>query len=214
MSGDLERLIKDVVRSYFQPEGKIPVGISNRHVHLSRTDFEKLFGPNKRGTKLRNLKQPGQYALEETVNLVGPRGVIEGVRILGPERAQTQVEVLVADTFKLGIPVALRDSGDLEDTPGLALVGPEGLLRLEKGVIVARRHVHASPAEARSLGIVHGESVGLETRGERQVEFRDVLVRVDAKYCLEFHVDIEEANAALLKNGDFVNLTKGRKGND
>ena len=208
MIEDLERVVRSVVASYLGQSRTIPVGVSNRHVHLSVQAKEALFGPGYQNVIMKELSQPGQFAMKETVTLVGPKGIIEGVRILGPERAETQVELMAGDTYKLGIPMVIRDSGDIENTPGLALVGPAGIVRLERGVIVAKRHVHASPSEAKELGIEDGQRIGLATSGARALEFREVLVRVNPDYRLEFHIDIEEANAAQLKNGDLVYLSE------
>lgn len=209
MSLDIERLVRNVVQDYFQAGHRapqIPVGVSNRHVHLSQSDFGVLFGSDYQGMELKPLKQPGQFALKETVRLVGPRGIIEDVRILGPLRSQTQVEILAGDSYKLGIPVEIRDSSDLEGTPGLVLAGPCGVVKLMQGAIVARRHIHANPWEAKDLGIQDGMLVGIVVNGLRSLEFRDVMVRVSPKYCLELHIDVEEANAAQLQNGDLVSL--------
>ncbi|HHT84582.1 MAG TPA: phosphate propanoyltransferase [Firmicutes bacterium] len=209
MQVDLERLVRDVVQGYFREErqpGAIPVGVSNRHVHLSHSDFATLFGAGEQGTQLKPLKQPGQFALKESVTLIGPKGVIEQVRILGPVRNQTQVEILAGDSYKLGIPIAIRDSGDLQGTPGLVLAGPCGVVELKQGVIVARRHIHASPQDASALGIKDGELVRVAVQGQRSLVFGDVMVRVHPEYCLELHVDVEEANAAQLKNEDMVTL--------
>ncbi len=184
----------------------IPVGISNRHVHVSQADLETLFGPGYQLTELRPLSQPGQFAAQEVVTLVGSKGQIAKVRILGPARPVTQVEISQTDAIKLGVSAPVRDSGDLEGSPGLTLVGPHGAVTLEQGVILACRHIHMTPADAEHFGVQDKQRVDIKTFGERAVVFEDVLVRVSATYALELHLDTDEANAALLRNGEYVRL--------
>ncbi|MBO8137391.1 MAG: phosphate propanoyltransferase [Desulfotomaculum sp.] len=183
---------------------QVPVGISNRHVHLSEEHIEKLFGPGYQLTKLKDLSQPGQYACEETVMLVGPKGVIEKVRVLGPARKQSQVEITVTDSFKLGVKAPLRDSGDLEGSAPITLVGPKGTLSLEEGAIIAARHIHMHTSEAEELGLKDGDKVSVRAKGPRGIIFGDVLIRVSDKFKLEMHVDTDEANAVGLRNGDIL----------
>lgn len=185
---------------------KIPVGVSNRHVHLSQKDLDALFGPGAVLTKFKDLGQPGQYAAEEKVNLVGPKGTIPGVRVLGPVRGQTQVEISRTDSFFLGLKPPLRDSGNLEGSEGLTLQGPAGSVQLEEGVIFAQRHIHLPPQLAEEQGLADGQLVSVSCAGPRALTFDRVLVRVSPQYKLEFHVDVDEANAALLNNGDEVAL--------
>lgn len=185
---------------------KIPVGVSNRHVHLSQKDLDALFGPGAVLTKFKDLGQPGQYAAEEKVNLVGPKGTIPGVRVLGPVRGQTQVEISRTDSFFLGLKPPLRDSGNLEGSESLTLQGPAGNVRLEEGVIFAQRHIHLPPQLAEEQGLADGQLVSVRCAGPRALTFDRVLVRVSPQYKLEFHVDVDEANAALLNNGDEVAL--------
>lgn len=177
------------------------INISNRHIHLDEADLKTLFGDSHSLTKIKDLIQPGQFAAEETVDLVGSKGGIKGVRIIGPLRRQSQVEILVADSFKLGVPVALRDSGDLAGTPGIRLVGPKGELELKEGCIVAARHLHLHTSEAKELGYKDKDIISVAVDGERGVIFENVLVRVGDSYKHEMHIDVEEANAAQLKNG-------------
>nr|WP_228288219.1 phosphate propanoyltransferase [Thermosipho ferrireducens] len=186
-------------------EPGIIAGVSNRHVHLSREDVETLFGKDYKLTPIKDLGQPGQFACQETVVIVGPKGAIEKVRVLGPERKETQVEISLTDAFKLGVMPPVRDSGDLEGTPGIVIVGPKGSVIKEKGVIIAKRHIHMHPDDAKNYGVEDKQivKVVVEKAGRRLV-FDDVLVRVSKKYALEFHVDTDEANAALLKTGDLV----------
>ncbi len=184
----------------------IPIGVSAHHVHLSQPDVEKLFGRDHELTPKVPLSQPGQFAAEEQVRLVGPRGAIDRVRVLGPARSKTQVEIARTEGFRLGIHAPVRMSGDLTGTPGLALEGPEGQVAIEQGVIYAQRHLHMTPTDARKLGLEHGDVVRLRVEGERELIFGDVAVRVSPKYQLEFHLDTDEANAAELNTGDVAYL--------
>lgn len=185
---------------------KIPVGVSNRHVHLSQEHLEQLFGPGYELTFWKDLVQPGQFACKEVVSVVGPKGVIENVRIIGPVRKQTQVEISRTDAFKLGVKPPIRDSGDLEGTPGCVLVGPKGMVSLESGVILAARHIHMTPPIASQYGLRDQDLVSVLVDGERGLIFNNVIVRVSKNNALEFHVDVDEANAALLNTGDMVTM--------
>ena len=157
---------------------------------------------------MKDLSQPGQFACNETISLVGPKGEIANVRVLGPARPETQVEILMADTFRLGIPADLRLSADLVGTPGLRLVGSAGTVELSQGVIVALRHLHMSPAQAEEFGLKDGDSIALRTTGKRAVVFENVSVRAANGHNLDFHIDTEEANAAGIKTGDVVEIVK------
>lgn len=190
-------------------EPGIVVGVSNRHVHLSHEDLEKLFGEGYELTPLRPLGQPGQYASEECVELIGPKGSFAKVRILGPVRKNSQVEISRTDSFKLGVTPPVRDSGDIEGTPGIRIKGPLGEIELEKGVIIAKRHIHMLPSDADLYGVKDKDLVSVYFDKEgRKLIFQDVLIRVSEKFALEFHVDIDEANAALLNNGDQVKIVE------
>lgn len=185
---------------------EIPLGVSNRHVHLSPEDVEKLFGAGHELTPMRDLSQPGQFACQETVTIVGPKGSIHGVRILGPARGATQVEISRTDGFALGVHAPVRMSGDIEGTPGLVLVTAKGTVMLEKGVIVAKRHVHMSPEEAEEFQVKDGDTLILATQSDRPIIYPDVVVRVHPRFALDFHVDLDEGNAANLKTGDRVKV--------
>lgn len=187
---------------------KIPIGVSNRHIHVSQEDLEVLFGKGYQLTKKADLKQPGQYASNETVTIRGVKGEFENVRILGPTRAVSQVEISKTDSFRLGIKPPIRESGNLENTPGIQLIGPMGIVELEAGAIVALRHIHMTPEQANSLGVKDKDIVSVETFGQRKGVFGDVLVRVSDKFSLEMHVDVDEANACDLSNGDYVTIKK------
>ncbi len=190
-------------------EFPIIAGVSNRHVHLSREDLDLLFGRGYTLTPTKDLGQPGQFACKEMVTIVGPKGSIENVRILGPERKDTQIEISLTDAFKLGIMPPVRDSGDIEGTPGITIIGPNGKLEKEKGVIIAKRHVHMHPSDAEKFGVKDKDIVKvIVEKGDRKLIFDDVLIRVSEKFALEFHVDTDEANAALLKTGDVVYIVE------
>jgi putative phosphotransacetylase len=181
---------------------QVPVGLSNKHIHLSEQDIEALFGKGHKLTPTKDLGQPGQFACDEKVDLVGPKGTIKGVRVLGPARKESQVEISLADSFILGLKnVPIRDSGKLDGTPGIKLVGPSGEVTLEKGVIAAARHIHMHSSQAKELGLKDKDIVKVRVGGERGLVFENVLLRVSDTYALEFHVDVEEGNAAQLHNG-------------
>ncbi|MCX7653083.1 MAG: phosphate propanoyltransferase [Fervidobacterium sp.] len=190
-------------------EYPIVTGVSNRHVHLSREDVEILFGKDYQLTPIKDLGQPGQFACKETVIIVGPKGAIEGVRVLGPERKETQVEISLTDAFKLGVMPPVRDSGDIENTPGITIVGPKGSVVKSKGVILAKRHIHMHTNDAEKFGLKDKDIVKVVVEKEgRRLIFDDVLIRVSEKFALEFHVDTDEANAAMLKTGDYVYIVE------
>lgn len=184
----------------------VPVGISNRHLHVSKDDLETLFGAGHELAVKKDLSQKGQYAAEETVTLVGPKGSIPGVRILGPCRKRTQVEVSRTDCFSLGINPPVRDSGDLDGSAPLRIVGPAGEIEIGCGGILAKRHVHMTHEEAQSLGLKDRDVVMVKAGGDRGLVFDEVLVRVHPTFVWEMHIDTDEANAACLKNGDVVTI--------
>jgi acetate kinase len=184
----------------------IPIGVSAHHVHLSQADVERLFGAGHELTPRAPLAQPGQFACEEQVKLIGPRGSIDRVRVLGPARGETQVEVSRTEGYRLGINAPVRMSGDLDGTPGLYLEGAAGQIELKNGVIYAQRHIHMTPTDARRLGLQDGDVVRVQAGDERELVFGDVAVRVSPKFQLEFHLDTDEANAADLDSGDVAYL--------
>lgn len=189
-------------------EYKIPIGVSNRHVHLCREDLDKLFGQGYELTKMKDLSQPSQYAAKETITIIGPKGEIEKVRILGPLRSKSQIEISLTDGFRLGINAPIRESGILKDTPGLSIIGPKGILHMDNGTIVALRHIHMTKDTASKMGVKDKDIVSVETHGERCGVLGNVLVRVSDQFQLEMHIDLDEANAFALKNGDYVILKK------
>lgn len=184
----------------------IPVSISARHLHLKKEDLEVLFGVGHELTKVKDISQPGQYAAEEKVALQGPRGIIDNVRVLGPLRKETQVEVSATDARVLGINPVVRDSGSINGTPGIILIGPKGSVAMEKGCIVAKRHIHMTPRDAAAFNVKDSEVVSVVVNTERGGVFDKVLIRVNENYALDMHIDVDEANAFLINNGDLVNL--------
>jgi len=184
-----------------QAKKEIPVEVSAHHVHLCEKDVEALFGPRYQLSRRSDLSQPGQYACEETVNLVGPRGRVDRVRILGPTRSQTQVEIAMTEEFKLGVKAPIRASGDLDGSPGLTLEGPRGAVDLPRGVICSVRHIHMSPEDVLTFGLKDRDICMIRVEGERTLIFGDVLVRVNPDYRLAMHIDTDEANAASIRTG-------------
>ncbi len=209
---DIEAVVLQVVERMRQLDADemgslpIPVGVSNRHVHLSREIADIIFGREYTFKKMKALRQSGQYAYAETITLVGPKGVLEQVRILGPERAQTQVEVMRSDCRRLGIKPVIRPSGKLEDTPGITLCGPKGSVYIESGVIVAKRHIHMSPADAELLNCNNGDLVTVGVEGERGGTLNEVTVRISENGKLEMHLDIDEANCMSINNNQHVQI--------
>jgi acetate kinase len=177
------------------------VEISAHHIHLTQEHVEALFGKGHQLTKHADLSQPGQYACKEQLAIVGPKGRIERVRILGPARKYTQVEIAMTEQFKLGIAPPIRESGDIADTPGCVLESPKGSVQIDRGVICALRHVHMSPEDALRYGVRDKSFVRVRIGGDRELIFGDVLVRVDPNFKLAMHIDTDEGNAANVKTG-------------
>ena len=193
---EIRRLRQSVTE---EPAGPpIRLAVSAHHVHLSPDHVEVLFGRGHRLTVLKRLYIDSQFACEETVDLIGPRGTVEHVRVIGPERTRTQVEISRTEEFELGVDAPVRRSGDLDGTPGLNLVGSAGRLELTEGVICAMRHIHMTPDDATDFGVKAGDKVLVAVDGERELIFGDVLIRVNPQYKLEMHIDTDEANAAEL----------------
>ena len=188
---------------------RIPISISVRHVHLSREHVDILFGAGYSLTESATLSQPGQFACAESLTLVGPRGKLESVRVLGPERKATQVEISRTDEFTLGMDAPVRGSGKLDNTPGIRLEGPAGSVDLKSGVIQAERHIHMSPDDAERFAVEDKQYVMVRVGGGRGIVFDDVQVRVSPKYSLDMHLDTDEANAADLKPGAGGELITG-----
>ena len=186
----------------------IPVGISNRHVHLSQKDMDVLFGKDYSLTKLKDLSQPGQYACKETVTICGPKGAIEKIRILGPTRSKTQVEVLMGDCIKLGAVQHVRLSGDLSNTSGITIVGPKGSVQIEEGLVVAQRHIHMTPEDAKNLGVCDGDIVSIKCDDLRGGVYSNVAIRANDTSKLECHLDIVEANAMGINSRSKIVIVK------
>ena len=190
-----------------QPEG-IPVGVSNRHLHLSQEDQDILFGAGYQLTPIKDLSQPGQFACKEVVTICGPKGAIEKVRVLGPVRSKTQVEILTGDGFKLGVSAPARQSGDLAGTPGITIVGPKGSVQIKEGLIVAQRHIHMSSEDAVAFGVHDGQIVDIEVEGPRGGTFANVIIRANNTSALECHVDTDEANAMSINSSTKIKIKK------
>lgn len=173
----------------------VPVGISNRHIHLSQADLDQLFGAGYQLTPMKELSQPGQFACKEMVTICGPKGAIEKVRVLGPVRKETQIEIVAGDCFKLGVKAPAKLSGDLAGTPGITVVGPKGSVQTAQGLIVAQRHIHMAPADAQAYGVQDGQIVKIRVGGLRGGIYDNVAIRVTTSSKLECHLDTEEANA-------------------
>lgn len=207
-----EALIKEIAQIVINKiqglDDAITVGVSNRHIHVSKNDFEILYGPGKELTKMKDLIQPGQYAAEEKLNIIGPKGKITGVRILGPFRNQSQVEISKTDEFLLGVKAPVRESGDLVGTSSIRLEGPAGSIELAEGMIAALRHIHLDPETAKKMNICNGDVVCVKAEGERALVFDRVLARVSEKYLPEMHIDTDEANASGLRSGDKISIIK------
>ena len=190
---------------------KVKLGISNKHLHLSEADLLTLFGPGVKLTPYKELVQPGQFAAEESVDIVGPKRTFKGIRVIGPVRPKTQIEISMTDARVLGIDAPVRESGKLEGTPGVKLIGPAGEIDLQEGVMVALRHIHLSPSEAEEAKLKDKDLVDVQTFGTRPLIFQDVLIRSGEAHLREFHVDTDEANAAGVSNDQDVEIISGPK---
>lgn len=210
---ELEALTRLVVSCLQNQQEKgngflVPVGVSNRHIHLSQEHVEALFGPGYQLTKKKEL-MGGQFAANECCTIVGLKlRAIENVRVLGPARKSTQVEISSTDARKLGINVPIRESGDIAGSAPIAIVGPKGAIYCKEGCIVAARHIHMSPADASAAGVSDGDYVSVKVENERGTTFNNVKIRVDDSFTLEMHIDTDEANASEIKQGDKVMIIK------
>ncbi|MDF3000760.1 MAG: Propanediol utilization protein [Bacillota bacterium] len=189
-------------------EACIPAGISSRHIHLCKNDLHVLFGTGYELQMLKPLSQPGQFAAKETVCIAGPKGSFEKVRVLGPVRSKSQVEISQTDGFSLGISAPVRESGNLEGAADICVAGPKGSLVIKESVIIAKRHIHMTPEDALRFGVENGQLVTVRTPGEKGLDLRGTVVRVHPAYSLEFHADTDEGNAAGLKQQDQVRLLR------
>lgn len=184
----------------------VPVGVSARHIHLTQEDIEKLFGAGYQLTEFKPLSQPGQFAANETVAVIGPKGQFDKVRILGPARSASQLEISRTDSFAIGIKAPVRESGDIEGTPGVTIKGPAGEVELDKGVIVAARHIHFHTSDAEAWGIQDKQLLKVRLGGERGLVLENVIARVADSFALDMHIDTDEANAAGAKTGDTAEI--------
>ncbi|MCK5534513.1 phosphate propanoyltransferase [bacterium] len=184
----------------------VTANISNHHIHLSEEDLFCLFGKGYKLNNLKNLLQPGQYACKEKVNIVGPKNVINKVRIIGPLRKKTQIEISRTEGFYLGINPPLRDSGALEGSAKIGIIGPKGKIEAKACCIIVRRHIHMKAEEAKQYKVKDKEIVNVKVKGERGLIFGNVQVRVRKDFALECHIDMDEANACGLKNGQKVQI--------
>jgi putative phosphotransacetylase len=210
----IERIVREIVLESRglpagRPESKLVVSISARHCHLTDEHVVKLFGPGRTLTPQKNLYQDGFYAAEETVMVVGPkRRMLPTVRVLGPTRKASQVELAFTDGISMGIDLPVRASGKIAGTPGCVLVGPAGAIELSEGVIRAERHVHMNFGDAERYGVKDGDRMSLVIKGSCGTVFRDLLVRADATSKLEVHIDTDEGNAADLDHAESVELVR------
>ena len=201
------KTVVDILKQKDDSNG-IKVGVSARHVHLSQKDLETLFGEGHKLT-VKKMLMGDQFAAEECVTLVSPSlRTIEGVRVLGPVRKASQVEISATDAMKLGIAAPIRESGNIAGSAPIAVVGPKGVLYLKEGCIVAMRHIHMSPADAMAAGVKDGDIVSVKADNERGTVFNQVKIRVDDSFTLEMHIDTDEANASKIKTGDKVTILK------
>ncbi|HYE67473.1 MAG TPA: phosphate propanoyltransferase [Anaerovoracaceae bacterium] len=199
-------IAEQIIKQLTDNHNAINVGISNRHIHLSEADKTILFGENYKLTILKDLRQPGQFACKETVTIKGPKGEIENVRVLGPERKQTQVEISQSDSIKLGISAPLRESGNLAASSPITVIGPKGSLKLVEGAITALRHIHMSASEAEKFGVCNGQIVSVKVNTPKGGTLDNVLVRSGDAHRLEMHIDTDEANAMGIQANENVEL--------
>ncbi|MGO9412221.1 MAG: phosphate propanoyltransferase [Spirochaetia bacterium] len=191
------------------PETRVIIDLSNRHIHLSAEDLVALFGPGYSLTRTKALLQPGQFAAAETVAIVGPKGRLEGVRILGPTRPETQCEVLASDVFKLGVTECpVKESGHLDGSLPFQVVGPAGTIAKTRGLIIAQRHIHFDPENARRFEVSDRQIVSLKVSGDRALVFENVVCRVGPAHFLECHLDFDEGNAAGIRSGTYGWIVK------
>ena len=221
---ELSLIISEVLREYqnksneqsqnfrVDQDGDIPVGVSNRHIHLTQEHLDILFGPGYQLTKLKDLSQPGQYACKEQLTLIGPSlRAIEGVRVLGPLRKKSQVEISKTDSYLLKVNAPVRESGDVAGSAPITIVGPKGIVQLQEGCILANRHIHMSPSDANRFNVKDGDYVAVETVGNgKRTTLWDCQIRVSEKFILEMHLDTDDANACGIGNGSKVKLIKNK----
>ena len=210
--------IKEIVKSVLMCAGaeqsgkkdnEVPIGVSNRHIHLSASDVNTLFGEGYELTPMKDLSQPGQYACKETLTIVGPSlRPIENVRVLGPVRRASQVEISATDSYVLKVKPPVRESGNIAGSAPIRIIGPKGVVELSEGCIIANRHIHMSPSDAAVFGVKDCDTVTVDVDGKRRTRWYDVQVRVHPDFRLEMHVDTDDANAAGIGNGFSAKVVK------
>lgn len=207
----ITKMVLEAVEKQQTSEGPgfmVPIGVSARHIHLTQEDVETLFGPGYQLTKKKEL-MGGQFASNELVTIVGLKlRAIENVRILGPVRSKSQVEISATDAIKLGVKAPIRESGNVAGSAPIAVVGPKGAIYLNEGCIIAKRHIHMAPKDAMAAGVHDGDVVSVKADNERGTVFNHVQIRVDDSFTLEMHIDTDEANAAKISTGQTVNIMK------
>jgi len=219
-----EKTVAEVVRKVLEKVGlnkgsssskekgmdEIPVGVSNRHIHLTREDCDTLFGKGYELTPMKDLSQPGQYACKEQLTIIGPSlKAIEGVRVLGPLRKASQVEISRTDSFTLKVKPPVRESGDVKGSAPITIIGPKGIVKLNEGCILANRHIHMSLDDARRFGVNDGDYCSVITKGDgKRTTLYDVQIRANEKFILEMHLDTDDANACGIGNNATVTLVK------
>ena len=221
MSVDIAEIVKRVIENIeaetsgcsgchgCNDSSDVPVGVSNRHIHLSRADLDTLFGQGYELTPIKDLSQPGQYACKETLTLIGPsQRAIESVRVLGPIRGKSQVEISMTDSYVLKVKPPVRESGNIVGSAPIIIVGPKGIVELKEGCIIANRHIHMSPSDAEKFGVKDCDVVTVDVCGKRPARWFGVQVRVHKDFRLEMHVDTDDANAVGIGNGSKVKIVK------
>lgn len=196
----------DIATRLERSKTPIPIGVSNRHCHLTEEHFKILFGRQAEPKRIKDIKQPGFWVAEEAIDVKGPKGLLRRVRLVAPYRSHTQIELALTDAHALGLKPPVRESGDIKGSAGAVLLGPAGQVEIKEGVIIALRHVHFSPKEATAIGVRSGERLRLRcgTGAGRSTIFEDCIARVSEKYSLELHLDTDESNAAGVKTGDLA----------
>lgn len=202
------KLVIENLQKFCETRTDVPTGISAKHVHLTREHVDQLFGKGYQLTYLKPLSQPGQFAANETVELVGPKGTLAKVRVLGPERPRTQVEVAMSDARKLGLNPPVKTSGDLKGSVGITLRGPKGEITITEGVIIADRHIHMTPEEARCFNVKDGQKVNLLVNGDKGGILHNVCIRVSSNYALDCHIDTDDASAFQIQQGQIVRIIR------
>lgn len=208
MSDLAKQIAEDLALRMERSKMPIPIGVSNRHCHLTEEHFKILFGVQSEPKKVKDIKQPGFWAAAESIEVKGPKGSLKKVRLVAPYRSHTQIELAATDAHAIGVHPPVRESGDVKGSGGCTLIGPAGQVELKEGVIIALRHVHFSPKEAQAFGMKGGEMLRLRVGvgGGRSTVFEDCIARVSDKYSLELHLDTDEANAAGVKTGDVAHI--------